>query len=184
MPSPRSGETRSDFVSRCMGDAEAKADFPSTDQRLAFCSSQFGKNVGNDMTAKQGFEFRAKVLKVDQSLGLVMGHAIVCTENGEPYFDLQGDHIPEDAMIKAALDFMENSQVAKEMHTGVQAGSVVFAWPMTKDIAEAFGIKTERTGLMIAVRPDADMLEKFQLGELTGFSIGGERLEDEELDDE
>ena len=136
------------------------------------------------MTDDKNFEMRAEVVKVDDTLGLVMGYAIVCNEDGEPYFDLQGDHIPEDAMLKAALDFMENSQVAKEMHTGDQAGTVVFAFPMTDDIAKAFDVLTKRTGLMIAMRPDADMLKRFQLGELTGFSIGGERLKDEEVDDD
>lgn len=129
-----------------------------------------------------GFELRAEVVKVDATLGLIMGHAIICTEDGEPYFDVQGDHIPEDSMLKASLDFMENSQVAKEMHTGDQAGTVVFAWPMTADIAKAFGVMTKKTGLWIAVRPsDKEMLEKFQLGELTGFSIGGIRIKDEDV---
>ncbi len=125
----------------------------------------------------------SEVLKVDEGLGLVMGFGIVCTEDGEPYFDLQGDHIPEDSMMKAALDFMENSRVAREMHKDEEAGSVVFAFPMTDDVAKAFGILTRRTGLMIAMRPSPDMLKRFQLGELTGFSIGGLRLEDEEIDD-
>lgn len=130
---------------------------------------------------EQDFEVRAEVLKVDEGLGLVMGHAIVCNIDGEPYFDLQGDHIPEDSMLKAALDFMENSRMAKEMHDGEAAGQVVFAFPLTTEIAKAFGIETKVTGLMIAMRPDKDMLQKFQLGELTGFSIGGLRLEDEEV---
>ena len=135
------------------------------------------------MTEENNFELRAEVLKVDDSLGLVMGYAIICMEKGEPYFDLQGDHIPDQSMLEASLDFMENSQVAREMHNGERAGTVVFAWPMTAEIAKAFGVTTERTGLMIAMRPDKDMLEKFQLGELTGFSIGGERLKDEEVED-
>ncbi len=130
------------------------------------------------------FDIRAKVLKVDDKLGLVMGFAIICTEDGEPYFDLQDDHVPEDAMLKAALDFMENSQVAKEMHGDEQRGTIVFAWPMTADIAKAFGMLTRQTGLMIALRPsDDEMLKKFQMGELTGFSIGGDRIEDEEVPD-
>ncbi len=131
----------------------------------------------------EDFDLRARVLKVDDSLGLVLGFAIVCEEDGEPYFDLQGDHVPEDSMLKAALDFMENSQVAKEMHGKDQAGTIVFAFPLTTDIAKAFGIETRKTGLMIAMKPsDRGMLEKYQLGELTGFSIGGKRLEDEEVD--
>lgn len=124
-------------------------------------------------------EVTARVLKVDSGLGLVMGYAIVCTEDGEPYYDLQGDHITEGAMLTASLDFMENSQVAKEMHRGEQTGRVVFAWPMTADIAKAFGVETSRTGLMIAVRPDDDMLAKFRDGTYTGFSIGGRWLPDD-----
>lgn len=129
------------------------------------------------------FTTTAEVVKVDDALGLVMGFAIVCEEDGEQYFDVQGDHIPEDAMLEAALDFMENSRLAKEMHTGDDKGTVVFAWPMTKEIAKAFGMTTPRTGLMIAMKPSDDaLLDKFRDGTLTGFSIGGRRLEDEEID--
>jgi len=186
MPDRRKGERRDDFVSRCMSSGEAKRDFPDDEQRLAFCMSRARK--GADMT-EENFEVRAEVVKIDDSLGLVMGHAIVCKVDGEPYFDLQGDHIPEDSMLKAALDFMEHSQVAGHMHErdddgkAIKAGSVVFAFPLTDEIAKAFGIETRVTGLMIAMRPDEDMLKRFQLGELTGFSIGGLRLEDEEIEE-
>ncbi len=128
------------------------------------------------------FKLTAKVQKVDVEHGLVMGFAIICKENGEDYFDLQGDHIPEDAMLAASLDFMLHSQVAKEMHEGEQVGTVLFAFPLTTDIAKAFDIETTHTGLMIAMRPDPAMLKRFKDGELTGFSIGGERLDDEEID--
>lgn len=130
------------------------------------------------------FKRTVKVVKVDEALGLVMGYAIVCSEEGEPYFDRQGDHIPEDSMLRAALDFMENSRTAKEMHVGDDKGTVVFAWPMTADVAKAFGVVTNRTGLMVALRPSDDaMLDKFRDGTYTGFSIGGERIEDEEVAD-
>ena len=131
-----------------------------------------------DSTSKRTY---AKVSRVDEDLGLVMGFAIVCKEDGEPYFDLQDDYIPEDSMLKAATDFMVNSRVAKDMHDGDQTGGVVFAWPLTEDIAKAMGITTKRTGLMIAIKPDSDaMLETFRSGEYTGFSIGGSRIEDKE----
>jgi hypothetical protein len=122
----------------------------------------------------------AQVLKVDESLGLVMGWAIVCKQMGVDYYDLQDDHIPEAAMLSASVDFMQNSRMAGEMHDGEGRGSIVFAFPMTSDIAKAFGIDTKITGLMIAMKPDSDeMLEKFRDGTYTGFSIGGARLEDE-----
>lgn len=127
------------------------------------------------------FETAATVCKVDESLGLVFGWAIICKQDGEDYFDVQGDNIPEDSMLKASADFMANSRVAKEMHDGEQIGDVVFAWPMTSEIAKAMGIETKNTGLMIAMKPATDVLKRFKSGEYTGFSIGGQRVKDEEV---
>jgi len=124
----------------------------------------------------------AEVCKVDEDLGLVFGFAIVSTMDGEPYFDVQGDHIPDDSMLKASTDFMLHSREAKEMHKGGKAGSVVFAFPLTAEVARSLDIVTKKTGLIIAMKPDAEMLAKFKSGELTGFSIGGVRGDDEEVD--
>lgn len=144
---------------------DLRPDFPATAVQVPIESQKF-----------------AEVLKVDETLGLVLGWAIVCKKDGCDYWDLQDDHIPETSMLSAAIDFMQNSRVAKEMHTGEASGSVVFAFPLTEDIAKAFGIETKTTGLMIAMKPDSDdMLAKFRDGTLTGFSIGGHRLEDEEV---
>ena len=41
MPTPRANETEREFISRCVVDPEAVADFPDSDQRLAFCYSQY-----------------------------------------------------------------------------------------------------------------------------------------------
>lgn len=115
----------------------------------------------------------AQVVKVDAELGLVFGFAIVSTLCGEPYYDVQGDHIPDEAMLKAAADFMEHARVAKEMHKGDQKGTVVFAFPLTSDIAKSLDIQTEKTGLLIGMKPTPEVLEKFRDGSYTGFSIGG-----------
>lgn len=124
----------------------------------------------------------AKVAKVYEGLGLIIGFGIICSVDGDPYFDLQGDHIPDDSMLKAATDFMLHSRVAKEMHSDKEVGKVVFAWPLTADIAKAMGIKAKVTGLMIAVKSEDDSLVgKFADGTYTGFSIGGVRIEDEEV---
>lgn len=120
-------------------------------------------------------------VKVSLEHGLVFGYAIVSKINGEPYFDLHGDHIPEDALLAASVDFMQNSRVAKEMHTGAEKGTVVFAFPLISDIAKSLGIETQQTGLLIAMKPDSpEMLNKFVSGEYTGFSIGGAYLENED----
>lgn len=133
------------------------------------------------------FRLDTTICKVDTGLGLVFGWAIVCKKDGDDYFDVQGDHIPEDAMLDAATDFMLNSRMAKDMHKqdGELPGSVLFAFPMTTDVAKSFGIETNQTGLMIAMKPDdPEILRKFQVGERTGFSIGGQRIVNEDVDDD
>lgn len=129
--------------------------------------------------SEESFEVSTEILKFDENLGLVLGWAIVSTVDGEDYFDKQNDHIPEDAMLKAATEFMSNSRVAGAMHKAEERGTVVFAWPMTSEIAKSFDIETSKTGLMIGMLPDDDMLQKFKDGDFTGFSIGGKRGEDE-----
>ena len=128
-----------------------------------------------------------RVAKVDEGLGLVFGWAIVCKVAGEDYYDLNIDragphagervpeHIPEAVMTKAATEFMQTARVGNEMHEGPDKGTYVFAFPLTTDIAKAMGIQTEKTGLMVAYKPPADMLAKFKSGELRGFSIEGSR---------
>lgn len=122
---------------------------------------------------------QAQVMKVDASLGLVFGWAIVCKDGGKDYIDVQNDHIPEDSMLAAGMDFMKNSRRNGEMHTRIEAGDILFAFPMTTEIAKAFNFDTHgKTGLIIGAKPDAAQLAKFVSGELTGFSIGGVREED------
>lgn len=128
------------------------------------------------------FRTNTTVTKVDTNLGLVLGWAIVSKVDGQDYFDLQGDHIPQDVMLKAATEFMESAREAKVMHSGGARGSVLFAWPMTEEIAKAYGIDTGgKFGLMIAAKYDADTLAKFADGTFTGFSIGGYRGLDEDV---
>lgn len=145
----------------------------------------YGKGEEKVLKEDMDFSISADVVKVDPALGLVLGWAIVCKERGEDYFDLQGDHIPEDAMLEAATDFMVNARVVKDMHSGEPQGDgVVFAFPMTSDIANSFAIQCDKTGLLVGMKPGPEMLKRFQTGELTGFSIGGRRIAQEELVDE
>lgn len=110
-----------------------------------------------------------------ETLGLVFGWAIISKVGGEDYFDTQGDHIPEELMLKSAATFMESSRLLGDMHATAEGGSVVFAFPLTSEIAKAYGWDDpKQTGLMIAVRPkDEATLQKYRDGTYTGFSIGG-----------
>lgn len=127
--------------------------------------------------------FKADVVKVDAPLGLVFGWGIICKQDGEDYWDVQDDQIPEDSMLRAATKFMQGARAAKEMHSGEQVGQILFAYPLTTDVAKAMGITSKQTGLMLAMKPASQaILEKYQKGEYTGFSIGGRRIKDEEVE--
>lgn len=144
---------------------------------------------------KREFETFFKVAGVDEELGLVIGWGIVCTEHGQDYYDLQKNHVPEDAMLAATLDFMKSARVHGDMHDrgtapSDAAGEVVFGFPMTAAIWKAMftdattgammgGLpdKPPKTGFMVGTSPDKSMLAKFKSGEYTGFSIGGEYIE-------
>lgn len=139
-------------------------------------------NSRSDIMCAKDFTSECKFLKVDDSLGLVFGWAIVCKQNGQDYYDTQEDHIPEDSMLRAAADFMSNSRISKDMHQGEQTGDVVFAFPMTSEIADSLGINTQQTGLLVAIKPSQEIYKQFVDGTRTGFSIGGFRVKDEILD--
>lgn len=128
--------------------------------------------------------FFTKITEVNADLGLILGFAMICKEGGEEYVDLQDDHIPEHSMIESAIDFMESSRELRTMHTEKKSGEVVFAFPLTAQIAKAYGFETNKTGLMIGVRPDSVTLERAKKGEFTGFSIGGIVLESEYVDEQ
>lgn len=126
---------------------------------------------------------------VDEEIGVVFGWAIVSEDDGidgddKRYFDLHGDHIPEDAMIKASTEFMLDHREGKVMHRGEAVGDIVFAWPQTREIAKEFGETGTVFGLKIGWKPrDKSLLSKFKDGTLKGFSIGGSYGQIEEVAD-
>ena len=122
-----------------------------------------------------------QVAKVDAELGIIFGWGIICTEKGQPYFDLQDEHIPEGTMLKAVTDFMLNSRKADQMHDENVIGEVVHSMPLTADVAKAFRIQCPKSGWMLVVKPDDASFQKFKDGTYTGFSIGGYEIRSSEV---
>lgn len=111
--------------------------------------------------------------KFDDEHRIAYGWAIVSEENGKPYFDLQGDHIPMDAIITASVDFMKNSRVSDDMHDEKQTGEVVFCAPVMKGQLVDPDYPG-RTGLWIGTQiHDDKVYEMTKSGKRAGFSIGG-----------
>ena len=131
----------------------------------------------------------SEIIKIDRKLGIAFGFAIVCKEikdgKVEDYYDLQGDHIPEDVMLKAACDFaLSESRTGKAQHDKEErkgkVADVAFVFPLTEEVAKALDIRTERYGLLIGYKPtDAGVLDDIEKGVYTGFSLGGEGVREE-----
>lgn len=132
--------------------------------------------------------FYAKFAGVSEELRMAFGWAMVSKVDGEDYYDLQDDHIPERALLEASIEFMQESRTAGDMHipegdSVKKAGSVVFAFPLVSEAAEALGVTTKQTGLIIGVQIDDDeVLKRVKDGTYTGFSIGGQRIRDEDVE--
>lgn len=123
-----------------------------------------------------------QVLKTATTINTVFGFAIISKQNGENYVDLQGDHVTENAVLKASATFMEGSRTALDMHSGEPIGKILFGMPLVSDVAEALGVTTKSTGLVVGMRPDhPKTLAKFISGERTGFSLGGRIISSREI---
>jgi HK97 family phage prohead protease len=88
MPKPSSDETREDFLDRCMGDDEARMDFPQNEQRYAYCVSSYededSKNVGEShkpteemaTEAARGLAWRREFNRGGTSIGVARARDI------------------------------------------------------------------------------------------------------------
>ena len=123
--------------------------------------------------------FKAEILKSDEDQRVVYGWAYVCTVKGEISLDHSEEFIRPDEIVKAATNFMLDVRVAKAMHTGDQVGEVVHSLPITKEIASALGIESDREGWVLAMKIHDDKVwEQVKTGKLSAFSIGGRALKE------
>jgi hypothetical protein len=123
-----------------------------------------------------------KVNKVDLGQRLVFGWGSICqkrnpeTNQLELYTDTDNEQFPEDVTLKGWVDFMKGSRVMDSMHDETPVGEVIFAFPMTEEIAKSFGIldSLNQTGIIVGTYVESDViLQKFHTGEFKGYSIGG-----------
>lgn len=121
----------------------------------------------------EGKVFKATDVAVLKDLGLVVGRAVICTEKGQDYFDLQGDNVPLIVSAKAFAEFFENQAVHKVMHEGQQVGELsgwMLVCEATKSILK---IQSDWEGIAVIMKPDPVVLKGYEDGTYAGFSIGG-----------
>ncbi len=128
------------------------------------------------MSETTDVEMVSPILKADMDAKVIWGWAYVSTEKGENMLDHSGEWVSPDTLVKASTNFMLKSRTAKVNHQGAKEGDIVGSLPVTKELADALGIQTEREGWIIGVVASEATLKKVQDGELTSFSIGGRAL--------
>lgn len=116
----------------------------------------------------------AEILKSDTERRIVWGWASVSTDDGELVYDSQGDSITPDEMSKMADEFMASVRTAKVMHSGKRTGEILHSFPVTKELADAFGLEMKREGWIIGMKVhDDDTWAAVKSGDFPAFSIGG-----------
>jgi hypothetical protein len=121
--------------------------------------------------------FRAEIIKSDPDQQLVWGWAYVSTVKGVLSMDHSGECIRPEELVKAATNFMLDVRVAKAMHQGSKVGEVVHSLPLTKELADALGLQTDREGWVLCMKiHDMATWELVKSGKLSAFSIGGRAL--------
>ena len=115
-----------------------------------------------------------KFFKYDEDNKIVFGYAIISKVDGVEYVDKQGDHIPEDSIIDATRDFMDNNREGHIMHAGQKVGKVLYSFPLTEEIAKSLDIEAKTYGFLIGMRVDnKEVMKSVIEGDTASFSIGG-----------
>lgn len=164
----RPGTSEDDYIRAVYGEIE----FPDEKQGLLDDAIRAILQVVMDNDAQ--YSSSVKIIKMDDEQRVVWGWASVATEDGNPVFDVHGDHIPMSELTRASVDFMENVRVGKSLHQGEQTSSVIGCLPLSQELAKALGIETNREGLIMGFRVHDDATwSLIKSGELPALSIGG-----------
>jgi len=116
------------------------------------------------------------VLKVDELRRRVTGFAMISlNRDGEPVFDLQGDHISPEELTKAVSDFASvvGEKRVDDMHDRQDVGRVVESMVLTDELQKALGIPsgTQPVGWLVTVELPEGEFQKVKKGDRPMFSI-------------
>lgn len=121
-------------------------------------------------------EARFEVVKLDEQRHRVTGFAMIsCNKNGEPVYDLQGDHISPDELVKAVQDFASivGEYRVDDMHDRSDTGRVVESMVLTAELQKSLSIPegTQPIGWLVTVEVPKAEFELVKAGKRPMFSI-------------
>jgi HK97 family phage prohead protease len=164
MPEPRADETREEWLDRCMGDAESVADFPNSDQRFAFCSSEWEEYKETDMKTVTNTLVPCEVKEADD--GELIFEGLASTWE----LDLGGDVIQRGAFART-LDHWRGSKKIIPLLDQHQYGSVRAV------VGKLLDAKETEAGLytrwqMLDSDDGREVYQRIKGGYIDGLSIG------------
>lgn len=169
----RPGEDEEDYVESLWPESEDETE--SEDESNGdLLDAAIRAILGAVMEKSNNISSSVNIIKADDEQRIVWGWVSVATEAGLPVYDVHGDHIPMEELTKASVDFMRNYRVGKTEHFGKQTSEVIALLPLSKSLADALGITTDREGLIAGFKVlDDATWSGVKSGDLPAFSIGG-----------
>lgn len=166
MPSPRSGESRDEFVNRCMGDAEALADFPDNAQRFAVCNTFYDEGQKQQT---QGVKTMDAIKEIQQAIGEALSNGASKMELKsleDRLMERLSNQAKDNADADALFSKFQTELEKTKAELSEQAKKSAFVAPERKETFGDFLVK--------ARRGDAGLREMTRkaLGESTGVDGG------------
>jgi HK97 family phage prohead protease len=163
MPTPNSGETRDDFMDRCMGDSVMTEDFPDSGQRAAVCSSQW-----DDRKGAGAMEYKTVAItdaeSSDDGPGVLSGYGAVFGN-----VDSGGDVIIRGAFREALPDFVTRGFVPIGHNwMGLPIGTIDSA----KEDDNGLYFEASYHSTASAQEARTVVRERLERGKFVGLSIG------------
>lgn len=161
IPSPGKGESEDDFISRCVGNATMKKDFPDQKQRLAVCFDSFRDNT------KHGKKEKKKVKS-----NMITFKAETGKSRREKFNDIEHLVIPVVALVEGVLHSANSEQ--PELALASEFGKAPAGWngrPVTINHPEIRGEKVSANS--------PEILETEQIGQLFNTKLSDKKLKTE-----
>lgn len=172
---PKVGESREDFISRCMGDDKVISEFPNSNQRIAVCNTQFegGKMNEEQLDLEEQVEeqeHKSEVLDIsfeykteadEQEAGVFSGYGSIFGNK-----DLGNDIVVEGAFAKS---------IGRK---GAKSVKLLYQHRQDEPIGVFDEIIEDRRGLKVKGRlamgtqRGREVYELMKMGALDGLSIG------------
>ena len=177
LPKPSLGESRDEFVSRCMSDDKVTSEFPDSNQRVAVCNSQFeGGKMSEEQIDLEDYiedqetkvedgtldvQFEYKAVPEEEEKGVFTGYGSIFGNK-----DLGNDIVVEGAFAKS---------IGKK---GAKAVKLLYQHRQDEPIGVFDEIIEDRRGLKVKGRlamgtqRGREVYELMKMGALDGLSIG------------